>query len=167
MGKLKRITALDPGLPGFFLFQDRVINKDDAEYVDVIHTDAAEVGFLRPMGHADFYPNGGSTQNCSCDHPCSGIDCITSSGFESDHGRAPAYFEESILSQSKFPSWRCDMSWEEFLEERSCPFDSTGSATVGMGEWSNDVGAPQEGIYYLTTHVESPFSCEDEECFSL
>ena len=59
------------------------------------------------------------------------------------------------------------MSWEEFLEERSCPFDSTGSATVGMGEWSNDVGAPQEGIYYLTTHVESPFSCEDEECFSL
>ena len=165
MGKLKRITGLDPGMIGFLLFQDYVINKDDAEYVDVIHTDW--FGFYGPMGHADFYPNGGSTQNCSCDHPCPGIDCTTPSGFDNDHGRAPAYFEESILSQSKFPSWRCDMSWEEFLEERSCPFDSTESTTVSMGEWSNDGGVPQEGIYYLTTRVESPFSCEHEECFSL
>ena len=159
-GKLRRITALDPGWPGFVLFPDLVINKDDAEYVDVIHTDAlVTTGWLRPMGHVDFYPNGGSYQNCSCDHPCPGVDCL---GW-SDHGRAPAYYEESILSQSKFPSWKCDMSFQEFLQERSCPFEN--DVTVSMGEWSNNSGAPEEGIYYLITKDESPYSCEEEECF--
>ena len=31
--KLRRITALDPGWPGFVLFPDLVINNDDAKYV--------------------------------------------------------------------------------------------------------------------------------------
>ena len=56
------------------------------------------------------------------------------------------------------------MSWEEFREERSCPFG--GGATVSMGEYSDEGGAPEEGVYYLTTKGESPYSCEEEECFS-
>ena len=160
--KLRRITCLDPGEYGFQLHEDIIISKDDADYVDVIHTDGGAYGFLRPMGHTDFYPNGGSYQPCSCDHNCTGVDCL---GW-SDHGRAPAYFEESILSQNKFPSWKCEMSWDEFLEERSCPFESEGSFLISMGEWSDYGGVPEEGIYYLTTNDESPYSCENEECFA-
>ena len=55
------------------------------------------------------------------------------------------------------------MSFQEFLQERSCPFDT--DVTVSMGEWSNNDGVPEEGIYYLTTKDESPYSCEEEECF--
>ena len=55
------------------------------------------------------------------------------------------------------------MSWEEFQQERSCPFAN--NIIVSMGEWSNNGGAPEEGIYYLTTKDESPYSCEEEECF--
>ena len=43
------------------------------------------------------------------------------------------------------------------------PFEN--DVTVSMGEWSNNGGAPEEGIYYLTTKDESPYSCEEEECF--
>ena len=162
MGKLRRITALDPGQYGFQgpWHQELIISKDDADYVDVIHTDAMAYGFLRPLGHADFYPNGGSYQPCSCDHNCTDIDCL---GW-SDHGRAPAYYEESILSQSKFPSWRCDLEWGNFVVDRSCPYDSA-SSVISMGEYSDNNGIPEEGIYYLTTNNGSPYSCEEEECF--
>ena len=162
-GKLRRITVLDPGQYGFQgpWHTDLIISKDDADYVDVIHTDAVAYGFLRPLGHADFYPNGGSYQPCSCDHNCTDIDCL---GW-SDHGRAPAYFEESILSPSKFPSWRCDMEWEDFLVQRNCPYDPASNVLVSMGEYSDYDGFPEEGIYYLTTNKGSPYSCEEEDCF--
>ena len=139
---------------------DLIISKEDAEYVDVIHTDGLALGFLVPLGHADFYPNGGITQPCSCSHVCPDVDC---NGWK-DHGRAPAYFEESILSPEKFPAWKCDMSWFDFVVSGSCLFE-TDSPVTSMGEWSNSGGAPEEGIYFLTTKNQAPYSCEKEECF--
>ncbi|KAA0199410.1 hypothetical protein HAZT_HAZT011520 [Hyalella azteca] len=70
-----RITALDPAGP-FFRNVDPLVRLDpsDAEYVDVIHTDSNEIlpgipmslGNPDPLGHVDFYPNGGSQQpGCS------------------------------------------------------------------------------------------------------
>ena len=55
------------------------------------------------------------------------------------------------------------MSFQDFLQERSCPFENKN--IVSMGEWSNNGGTPDEGIYYLTTKDESPYSCEEEDCF--
>ena len=34
------------------------LNKNDAEFVDVIHTHSSLFGYLNPLGHADFYPDG-------------------------------------------------------------------------------------------------------------
>lgn len=55
-----------------FAKNNRKLGKDDAEFVDVIHTDVLQRGVLASAGHADFYVNGGfdqpgcATQNITC-----------------------------------------------------------------------------------------------------
>lgn len=68
--KLGRITGLDPARPAFEIpylrdIEDR-LDSTDASFVDVIHTCAGGAGFLRPIGHADFYPNGGTFRQPGC-----------------------------------------------------------------------------------------------------
>ena len=67
--------GLDPASPLFrsnrLLDPERKLDKSDAEFVDVIHTDGSPVwtdgfGLLQPLGHVDFFPNGGREQpGCS------------------------------------------------------------------------------------------------------
>jgi hypothetical protein len=59
---------LDPAEP-HFADTDPIMRLDpsDADFVDVIHTDAAPFisggfGIKQPVGHVDFYPNGGEIQ---------------------------------------------------------------------------------------------------------
>ncbi len=59
--KLKRISGLDPAGPMFGQKSSERLDKTDAEFVDVIHSDST-LGFNSPIGHVDFYPNGGSSQ---------------------------------------------------------------------------------------------------------
>jgi pancreatic triacylglycerol lipase len=61
-------SNVDPAGPDFYSsdFMDR-LDSSDALFVDVIHTDGAPniqsgFGHLQPLGHVDFYPNGGSAQ---------------------------------------------------------------------------------------------------------
>lgn len=42
------------------------LSETDADYVDVIHTDAGVFGIPDPIGHADFYPNGGRALQPGC-----------------------------------------------------------------------------------------------------
>ncbi|KAK8784521.1 hypothetical protein V5799_009114 [Amblyomma americanum] len=64
--QLGRITGLDPAGP---LFENPNISlsSSDVTFVDVIHTNGGPINDLKfgrknPMGHVDFYPNGGSDQ---------------------------------------------------------------------------------------------------------
>ncbi|OXU19427.1 hypothetical protein TSAR_004763 [Trichomalopsis sarcophagae] len=68
---LGRITGLDPASPFFrvhlFREKSRKLDASDARLVDVIHTDgsvdfADGFGLLKPIGHIDFFPNGGRQQ---------------------------------------------------------------------------------------------------------
>lgn len=61
--KVPRITGLDPALPGFLTFNlDDKLDKTDAEFVDVYHTNAFMQGQFEQSGHIDFYINGGVLQ---------------------------------------------------------------------------------------------------------
>ena len=66
------VLGLDPSAP-YFENQstERRLDETDADFVDVIHTDTKVIlgiksfGSPQPMGHVDFYPNGGYHQpNC-------------------------------------------------------------------------------------------------------
>lgn len=54
------ISGLDPALP-LYTFQSKKqrLCPSDAAFVDIIHTDGGVLGLPFPMGHADFFPNGG------------------------------------------------------------------------------------------------------------
>ncbi|XP_019411017.1 PREDICTED: pancreatic lipase-related protein 2-like [Crocodylus porosus] len=63
---IARITGLDPAGPYFHSTPPTVrLDPSDAEFVDVIHSNAGRlffdfaVGIIEPSGHLDFYPNGG------------------------------------------------------------------------------------------------------------
>ena len=62
------ISGLDPAGPLFEGYSPKVrLDKSDANYVDVIHSngDSLIIGGLgswEPIGHVDFYPNGGRAQ---------------------------------------------------------------------------------------------------------
>lgn len=61
--RLPRITGLDPALPGFITpHLDSKLDKTDADFVDVYHTNAFIQGKVEESGHVDFYINGGAIQ---------------------------------------------------------------------------------------------------------
>lgn len=64
--KVGRITGLDPAAPLFEYpepcIPDHRLDREDADFVDVIHTNGNHLGVIKPAGHVDFYPNGGEMQ---------------------------------------------------------------------------------------------------------
>lgn len=71
LGLLKilfRLSALDPAGPDFYgirMYTEH-ITKEDAEFVDVIHTDGGFNGYPTSTGTADFWPNGGRRSQPGC-----------------------------------------------------------------------------------------------------
>lgn len=57
------VLALDPSGKYFEVAHpDARLDSSDAQFVDVIHTDSEDNGLEQPLGHIDFYPNGGEEQ---------------------------------------------------------------------------------------------------------
>lgn len=62
---IQRISGLDPAGPLFVYSRpDDRLDKDDAYFVDVIHTCGRFIGlgFKQSIGDIDFFPNGGGWQ---------------------------------------------------------------------------------------------------------
>lgn len=59
--------GLDPAKPMFvFANDEHKLGRDDADFVDVVHTDSFARGVLSASGHLDHYMNGGIEQpGCS------------------------------------------------------------------------------------------------------
>ena len=169
MGPLGRLTLLDP-CPAFLA---GVISRDDATFVEAIHTSSQGICYESPLAHVDFYPNGGDAQPCgtdSCSCPDGSLVCSScyhgltrcvdfwgNPDWLASHGRAVDLYRESIGRPTAFKSWRCSETYEEFVAgSRSCN-NGGASELVPMGEHSMDQGTPMGGLYYLKTAGVSPF----------
>jgi hypothetical protein len=62
--------GLDPAGPAFYSSDIKLqgktnkakLGKDDAIFVDVIHSNMGQLGITEHLGHANFLPNGGASQ---------------------------------------------------------------------------------------------------------
>ncbi|XP_069687340.1 pancreatic triacylglycerol lipase-like [Periplaneta americana] len=133
-GKVGRITGLDAAYPMFGnVNASGRLDATDAVLVDIIHTCGGIFGFEEPIGHVDFYANGGRRPQPGCGEDLLG-DC--------SHLKAADYFINSILNETAYPSVEC-LSLEE-AESGTC----TGTSTGYMGD-AVQFGNP--GLYYTDT----------------
>nr|XP_023021516.1 uncharacterized protein LOC111509893 [Leptinotarsa decemlineata] len=164
LGNLSRITGLDPAGPLFESQDPRArLDQTDADFVDVIHSNGENLilgglGSSQPMGHVDFYPNGGRMQK-GCSHLFVGAvsDIIWSSPVEGrslcNHRRAYKFFIDSVSPRCHFPAFPCD-SYEEFLDGKCFP--CTDERKCGnMGYYADR--SKGRGQLYLITRDEEPF----------
>lgn len=62
--QIGRVTGLDPAGPSWNGKKaEERLSPDDAVFVDAIHTDGNLLGYGNRLADADFYPNGGTSQN--------------------------------------------------------------------------------------------------------
>ncbi|XP_052271531.1 inactive pancreatic lipase-related protein 1-like [Dreissena polymorpha] len=162
IASLGRITGLDPAGLAFEGKPDNVrLDPSDADFVDVIHTDGQPVtslgfGSSKPMGDADFYPNGGKDQPGCKSAEKHLIKLITGKfksfqkGVGCDHTRARDYFIESIYNRCNFSASKCP-DFDAFIRG-DCPCFLKYCAR--MGYYANP---DHTGSFYLVTNGTAPF----------
>ncbi|XP_072941193.1 pancreatic lipase-related protein 2-like [Epargyreus clarus] len=151
-GRVSRITGLDPALPLFnkvSLLQQ--LDPSDAEFVDVIHTDAGIFGMKRPVGHVDFYPNGGQSPQPGCELEVVIPQQLLLNKIFCSHWRSYQFYSESVLRPASFTASEC-RTWRDYKHGRCAA-----ARTQYMG-YAADRNST--GIYYLMTHDKSPYSIE-------
>lgn len=145
-----RISAIDPASKIFFGYGNDIhLNTNDTDYLDVIHTSGGfnlvtgAVGIYQPIGHVDYYPNGGLKQK----------GCHYVFGFYCEHFRAVYLYTESILSKScHFTSTNCPLG----VPVQKCGSCSVKNNTCGrMGYFSDKTLA--RGSHYLLTNSKYPY----------
>nr|XP_019597556.1 PREDICTED: lipase member I [Rhinolophus sinicus] len=125
-GHLGRITGLDPAGPKFSGKPSNArLDYTDAKFVDVIHSDTNGLGIKEPVGHVDFYPNGGVEQPGCPKSIFSGIPFV-----KCDHQRAVYLFMATLETNCNFISFPCH-SYDAYetglcvdcdnFEKKSCP----------------------------------------------
>ncbi|XP_034540081.1 lipase member H-like [Notolabrus celidotus] len=130
VGSIGRITALDPAGPQFTgtTPKDR-LDSSDAQFVDVLHTDIDALGFREPLGHIDFYANGGTDQP-----GCPKTIFSGGSYFKCDHQRSVLLYLDSVTCASKaFP---CS-SYKDFMDGNCLSCEKFGEA--GCPVFGHDV----------------------------
>ncbi|KAM4727385.1 lipase member H [Anableps anableps] len=152
-----RITALDPAGPMFTGKPPKErLDLTDAQFVDVLHTDIDSLGFRAPIGHVDFYANGGTDQPGCPKTLFSG-----GSYFKCDHQRSVFLFLNTINETCPSPAFPCS-SYEDFLEGRcmSCDhFGDAGCPIFGYDviRWKDVLIQQNQTKYYFNTNSQSPY----------
>ncbi|UYV63323.1 PNLIP [Cordylochernes scorpioides] len=169
---LDRITGLDPAGPYFEYMPTTIrLDRGDAKFVDVIHTDGDPLlvlglGMRQAIGHLDFYPNSGRQQpgcalttimNVFIDGVVKGI----RSFLVCNHQRAIELWIISINHhRCEFVSHECE-SWSEFKEGRceGCGTDGSKCAVMGWRarEYLPHVKPTDSKKMYLRTGSREPY----------
>ncbi|KAJ8969509.1 hypothetical protein NQ317_017999, partial [Molorchus minor] len=142
-GQVDHIVGMDPALPLFSL-SDKTnrLDPSDAKFVQVMHTCGGWLGFQAPIGHSDYYPNGGTSQT-GCGLDVTGT-CVRILGHT-------IYYAESIAPISKnFVAKQCTT----YRDYQAGQCDNNPRSLMG----SYDIDKKVSGLYYLNTNKESPFA---------
>ena len=172
-GQIGRITGLDPASPGFDGYSPDVkLDPSDADYVDVIHTDAVEnqynmykrlacggLGTFRPSGHLDIYVNGGGDQP-GCGNILKTAAChVTKRIFKRgvlemscSHKLATQLFIESVESDCPFQVYTCE-NYEKYLTGDCLTCPPEGCNVLGY----KSVKSKELGKAYVQTFDGSPY----------
>ncbi|XP_045764162.1 pancreatic lipase-related protein 2-like [Maniola jurtina] len=170
--KLGRITGLDPAAPYFSNTVTLVrLDKSDAQFVDIIHSNAMPLylsgfGISEPIGHIDFFPNGGSTQpGCKRGGQEDDMYRKVVQFVSCDHERSYELFTESVAPTCPFMAIQCK-SYEAFLEGNCTTCDSK-HLCIPMGlhshtvykrlQSSSMVDSNSNIVLYSTTGSSKPF----------
>jgi len=142
-GTIDRITGLDPAGPGFRAGPEHSLNVKHAAFVDVIHTCGNVFGFHDPLGHVDFYPNGGT-----CFQPGCAIKDLTTG--KCSHNRAYSLFKESIFYNASLLA----LPNAGDADDDFCEHVETSGDYVPMG-----LHTPRSarGVFCLSTRSSEPF----------
>lgn len=171
---LGRITGLDPAEPLFSDTDAEVrLDRTDAQFVDVIHTDAQPLssggnstsitivstvintitqpynpyiglGMRMPIGHVDFYPNGGYN-NPGCDASMQDYIQQEKGSFfwgiqqflSCNHIRSHQFMAESLRSRCPLMGITCE-SWEAFKEGSCFECNADGHQCIAFGMAARD-----------------------------
>ncbi|XP_020568956.1 phospholipase A1 member A isoform X1 [Oryzias latipes] len=162
-GKLGRITGLDPAGP---LFKgadtyDR-LDPSDAQFVEAIHTDTDYFGISIPVGHVDFYLNGGKDQaGCARSRFPSILVYFAVYGYViCDHMRALHVYMSALNASCPLVGIPCS-TYEDFLKGNcvTCEVFQGACPRIGLSENSgiNVSPIPREQKIFLLTTSSAPF----------
>ncbi|XP_041806483.1 phospholipase A1 member A [Chelmon rostratus] len=156
-GKIGRITGLDPAGPMFKGADtfDR-LDPSDAQFVDAIHTDSDYFGISIPVGHVDFFLNGGKDQT-----GCARSRFASMYGYViCDHMRALHVYMSALNGSCPLVGIPC-FSYENFLKGRcvDCDVFKGVCPTIGLSENSGIAVSPipKEQKLFLLTSSSPPF----------
>ncbi|XP_072518082.1 lipase member H [Salminus brasiliensis] len=156
-GAIGRITALDPAGPSFTgRPPEERLDPSDAQFVDALHTDMDAFGFRKPLGHIDFYANGGADQPGCPKSIFSG-----SQYFKCDHQRSVFLYLDSLNRTCQTITYPCS-SYSDFLDGKclNCSlFGSAGCPVFGYDVigWKDELLKLNSISTYFTTNKASPF----------
>nr|CAH0103128.1 unnamed protein product [Daphnia galeata] len=166
IANLGQITGLDPAGPFFHDIPTNArLDPTDAQFVDVIHTDGGIIGagLLEPLGHLDFYPNGGIRQP-GCDPSnwqsiLSDPNAFPSDAIACDHVRAVHIYSESLLSSNcKTIGYEC-ADYDSFNKGQctTCGSDHKRCAQFGLEAKNFPASNPPNGKFYFNTGAIAPY----------
>lgn len=141
---ISRITGLEPTGACFRNLgpEDR-LDKSDAHFVDVIHTNMDGYGMVTPIGHVNFYVNGGESQPGQliwyvCLDFCS-------------HARSFLIFDSAVKHSNSFIGIQYDSVQQ--ARYKNC-YDRVPRVTNVIGL---NTDKSKQGIFYVATSQRAPF----------
>ncbi|XP_015265483.1 PREDICTED: phospholipase A1 member A [Gekko japonicus] len=156
-GRLGRITGLDPAGPKYTrASKEERLDPEDALFVEAIHTDTDKFGIRIPVGHIDYYVNGGQDQP--------GCPRFITPGYNTmicDHMRAVYFYKSALEDSCPLMAFPCS-SYRDFLAGHCvyCTDSSLASCpTVGLLDNGgiDTKPLPREVKVYLATAASTPY----------
>ncbi|XP_044526016.1 phospholipase A1 member A [Gracilinanus agilis] len=156
-GQLGRITGLDPAGPEYTKASlEERLDPGDALFVEAIHTDTDNLGIRIPVGHVDYFVNGGQDQP--------GCPSFIHAGYNyliCDHMRAVHLYLSALENSCPLMAFPCT-SFKDFRAGKclDCSFPFQHSCPrIGLLEKGglNMEEPPKEVKVYLMTTPKAPY----------